>query len=47
MPDFLGQLHKATLNYAAAKKHNETRIVSSVEIVVVCSRMFDWIDFFT
>ncbi|XP_055619782.1 stAR-related lipid transfer protein 7, mitochondrial-like isoform X1 [Toxorhynchites rutilus septentrionalis] len=27
MPDFLSQLHKATLNYAAAKKHNETRIV--------------------
>lgn len=28
MPDFLGQLHQATLNYASAKKQNETRIVS-------------------
>ncbi|XP_053685370.1 stAR-related lipid transfer protein 7, mitochondrial isoform X2 [Sabethes cyaneus] len=27
MPDFLHQLHKATINYAAAKKQNETRIV--------------------
>lgn len=27
MPDFLGQLHQATLNYASAKKQNETRIV--------------------
>ncbi|XP_058458611.1 stAR-related lipid transfer protein 7, mitochondrial isoform X1 [Malaya genurostris] len=27
MPDFLHQLHKATIEYAAAKKHNETRIV--------------------
>lgn len=28
MPDFLGQLHQATLNYASMKKQNETRIVS-------------------
>lgn len=27
MPDFLGQLHQATVNYASAKKQNETRIV--------------------
>lgn len=27
MPDFLSQLHKATVEYATAKKHNETRIV--------------------
>lgn len=27
MPDFLGQLHQATLNYASAKKQNESRIV--------------------
>lgn len=28
MPDFLGQLHQATLNYASMKKQNETRIVA-------------------
>lgn len=27
MPDFLGQLHQATVNYASAKKQNETRVV--------------------
>lgn len=27
MPDFLGQLYQATVNYASAKKQNETRIV--------------------
>lgn len=28
MPDFLGQLHQATINYASMKKQNETRIVA-------------------
>lgn len=27
MPDFLRQLHQATVNYAKAKKQNETRII--------------------